>query len=143
VSLDLRFERLIAAPPERVFDAFTDPAGQREFYGTDAPGWVVDSRCDLCVGGEWSISFGPSRDELYHHRHVFEAIERPRRILLTTTETRLDGWTFETSIEFRFEPRDGGTLMTMVQAGFPDEVLRDEHTRGLPNAFDRLERMLD
>lgn len=143
MSLDLRFERLIAAPPERVFDAFTDPAGQREFYGTDAPGWVVDSRCDLRVGGVWSVSFGPSRDELYRHRHVFEAIERPRRILLTTTETRLDGASFETSIEFRFEPRDGGTLMTMVQAGFPDEVLRDEHTRGLPNAFDRFERMLD
>jgi uncharacterized protein YndB with AHSA1/START domain len=143
VSLDLRFERLIAAPPERVFDAFTDPAGQREFYGTDAPDWVVDSRCDLRVGGVWSVSFGPSRDELYRHRHVFEAIERPRRILLTTTETRLDGASFETSIEFRFEPRDGGTLMTMVQAGFADEVLRDEHTRGLPNAFDRFERMLD
>jgi uncharacterized protein YndB with AHSA1/START domain len=143
VSLDLRFERLIAAPPERVFDAFTDPAGQREFYGTDAPGWVVDSRCDLRVGGVWSISFGPSRGELYHHRHVFEAIDRPRRILLTTTETRLDGSSFETSIEFSFEPRDGGTLMTMVQAGFPDELLRDEHTRGLPNAFDRFERMLD
>jgi uncharacterized protein YndB with AHSA1/START domain len=143
VSLDLRFERLIAAPPERVFDTFTDPAGQREFYGTDAPGWVVDSLCDLRVGGVWSISFGPSRDALYHHRHVFEAIERPRRILLTTTETRLDGSSFETSIEFSFEPRDGGTLMTMVQAGFPDEVLRDEHTRGLPNAFDRFERMLD
>jgi uncharacterized protein YndB with AHSA1/START domain len=143
VSLDLRFERLIAAPPERVFDAFTDPAGQREFYGTDAPGWVVDSRCDLRVGGVWSIAFGPSRDELYHHRHVFEAIERPRLIQFTTTETRLDGSSFETSIEFRFEPRDGGTLMRMVQAGFPDEVLRDEHTRGLPNAFDRFERMLD
>ena len=59
MSLDLRFERLIAAPPERVFDAFTDPEGQREFYGTDAAGWVVDSRCDLRVGGVWSISFGP------------------------------------------------------------------------------------
>ena len=143
MSLDLRFERLIAASPERVFDAFTSPGGQREFYGTDEPGWVIDSRCDLRVGGVWSISFGPSRDELYRHRHLFEAIDRPRRILLTTTETRLDGASFETSIEFRFEPRDGGTLMTMVQAGFPDEVLRDEHTRGLPNAFDRFERMLD
>ena len=143
MSLGLRFERLIAAPLERVFDAFTDPAGQREFYGTDAPSWVVDSRCDLRVGGVWAIAFGPSRDELYHHRHVFEAIERPRRILLTTTETRLDGSSFETSIEFSFEPRDGGTLMTMVHAGFPTEELRDEHTRGLPNAFDRFERMLD
>ena len=29
--------------------------------------------------------------------------------------------------------------MTMVHAGFPTEELRDEHTRGLPNAFDRLD----
>ena len=81
MSHELKFERLIGAPPEQVFDAFTDPDGQREFYGTDAPGWIVDSRCELRVGGVWSISFGPSPDELYHHRHVFEAIERPRRLL--------------------------------------------------------------
>jgi uncharacterized protein YndB with AHSA1/START domain len=143
VTLELSYARLIAASPERVFDAFTSPAGQREFYGTDAPGWVVDSRCDLRVGGVWTVSFGASRDELYRHRHVFEAIERPRRILLTTTETRLDGSSFDTSLEFTFEPRDGGTLMRVVHAGFPTEELRDEHTRGVPNAFDRLERTLD
>ena len=143
MTLELRYERLIAAPAERVFDAFTSPAGQREFYGTDSPGWVVDSRCDLRVGGVWSISFGPSRDELYHHRHVFEAIDRPRRILLATTETRLDGSSLDTSMEFSFQPRDGGTLVSVVHAGFPTEELRDEHSRGLPNAFDRFERTLD
>ena len=143
MSLDLRFERLIAAAPERVFDAFTDPAGQREFYGQDAAGWIVDSRCDLRVGSVWSVSFGPSPDELYHHRHVFEVIDRPRRILIASTETRPDGSSFETTMEFTFEPRGGGTLMTMVHAGFPSEWLRDEHTVGVPNAFDRLERTLD
>jgi hypothetical protein len=35
------------------------------------------------------------------------------------------------------------TLMTMVQAGFPSEELRDEHTRGVPNAFNRLEQALE
>ena len=120
MSLDLRFERLIAARPERVFDAFTDPEGQREIYGRDAPGWVVESRCDRR-----------------------EAIARPRRILIASTETRRDGSSFQTTVEFTFEPRDGGTLMTMVQAGFPTEDLRDEHTVGLPNAFDRLARTLD
>ena len=142
MSLDLRFERLIAAAPERVFDAFTDPEGQLEFYGQDSAGWIVDSRCDLRVGGVWSVWFGPSRDELYHHRHVFEVIDRPRRILLATTETRPDGSSFETTMEFTFEPRGGGTLMTLVHAGFPSEWLRDEHTVGVPNAFDRLERTL-
>jgi uncharacterized protein YndB with AHSA1/START domain/dihydrofolate reductase len=143
MTLELRYERLIAASPERVFDAFTSPEGQREFYGTDEPGWVVDSRCDLRVGGIWSVSFGPSPGELYRHRHVFEAIERPRRLVLATTETRLDGSSFDTSMEFTFQPRDGGTLVSVVHAGFPTEELRDEHTRGVPNAFDRLERTLD
>jgi len=137
------FQRVIQARPERVFDAFTSPEGQREFYGQDAPGWIVDSRCDLRVGGVWSISFGPSPSEIYHHRHVFEQIDRPRRILMTTTETRLDGSSFVTSTEFTFEARGEATLMTLVQAGFPTQALRDEHTLGLPNAFARLERTIE
>ena len=32
--------------------------------------------------------------------------------------------------------------MTMIQTGFPIAELRDEHARGVPNAFDRLERVI-
>jgi uncharacterized protein YndB with AHSA1/START domain len=138
--VSLRFERLIRATPDQVFDAFTSPEGQREFYGNDAPGWIVESRCDLRVGGAWTIAFGPSRDELYRHHHVFEEIDRPRRIGLTTTETRLDGSSFVTSTEFTFEARGAATVMTMRQDGFPTRALRDEHLVGLPNAFARLAR---
>jgi uncharacterized protein YndB with AHSA1/START domain len=140
---ELEFERLIAAPAEVVFDAFTSPAGQREFYGKDDPGWIVESECDLRPGGTWSISFGPSPRELYRHEHVFEEIDRPRRLRLRTTEFRLDGSSFETATTFAFEPRDAGTtLMTMTQTGFPSEALRDEHTIGLPHAFARLVRVV-
>lgn len=129
MSLDLRFERLISAAPERVFDAFTDPAGQREFYGQDAAGWIVDSSCDLQIGGVWSVWFGPSRDELYHHHHVFEVIDRPCRILMTSTETRLDGSSFETTLEFTFEARDGATLMTWSRPGSPARGSATAHRR--------------
>jgi uncharacterized protein YndB with AHSA1/START domain len=142
VSRELRYERLVQASPARVFDLFTSRAGQREFYGNDVPGWVVDSRCELRVGGAWEIDFGPSPGELYRHRHVFEAIERPRRLLLATTETRPDGSRFAFSTEFTFAPRDGATLMTMLQWGFPSDELRDEHGLGVPHAFERLERAL-
>ena len=143
MNRELRYERLVAARPEQVFDAFTSPEGQREFYGKDEPGWVVDSRCELRVGGAWEIAFGPSPGELYRHRHVFEAIEHPRRLLLATTETRPDGSRFAFSTEFTFAPRDRATLMTMVQSGFPSDELRDEHGRGLPHAFDRLAGALE
>lgn len=143
MSRELHYERLIQGSPPRVFDLFTSPAGQREFYGNDAPGWVVDSRCQLRVGGAWEIAFGPSPGELYRHLHVFEAIERPRHLLLATTETRPDGSGLAFSTEVTFALRDGATLMTMVQSGFPSDELRDEHGLGVPHAFDRLERALE
>ena len=92
--------------------------------------------------GEIESPVGPSPGELYRHLHIFEAIERPRRLLLATTESRPDSSTLAFSTEFTFAPRDGATVMTMVQWGFPSEQLRDEHGRGLPHAFDRLERAL-
>jgi uncharacterized protein YndB with AHSA1/START domain len=143
MSLDVEVARLIDATPEEVFDAFTGPEGQDAFYGQDDPGWIVRSGCDLRVGGVWTMEFGPSPRQLYRHRHVFEVIERPRRLLLASTETRLDGSSFHTKLEFTFEARDGKTLMTMTQRGFPTAELREEHERGVPNALARLERLIE
>jgi uncharacterized protein YndB with AHSA1/START domain len=140
MSYDGRFERVIDAPLQTVFDAFTDPEGQLAFYGKDDPGWVVRSDCDLRVGGIWTVEFGPSEGHLYRHRHVFLRIDRPRRVDLRTTETRPDGTSFDIELEFTFEEQDGKTVMVMVQRGFPTRELRDEHQVGLPNAIARLER---
>jgi Activator of Hsp90 ATPase homolog 1-like protein len=69
-------------------------------------------------------------------------IERPRRLLVDTTETRGDGSTLEFETEFIFEEHDGKTPMTMVQRGLPTAELREEHRVGLPNAFARLEQAI-
>ena len=142
MSLDVEVARLIDATPKEVFDAFTTSEGQDAFYGQDDPGWIVRSECDLRVGGVWTVDFGPSPRELYRHRHVFEAIERPHRLLLTCTETRLDGTTLLISVELTFEARGEKTLMTMTQRGIPTARLREEHARGVPNAIARLERVV-
>jgi uncharacterized protein YndB with AHSA1/START domain len=142
MSDDVRFAREIDAAPEKVFDAFSQPAGQEAFYETDDPGWIVESECDFRVGGAWTVAFGPSRSELYRHEHVFRVIERPRRLLVDTTERRGDGSTLEFETEFIFEGRDGKTLMTMIQRGLPTAELREEHRVGLPNAFARLEQAM-
>jgi uncharacterized protein YndB with AHSA1/START domain len=139
---ELRVERVIDAPPEVVFDAFTSADGQLAFYGQDDPGWIVESVCDLRVGGVWTVTFGPSRRRLYRHRHVFELIDRPRRLVLATTESRPDAPSLEIRIEFSSEAQDGRTLMTVIQTGFPTTELRDEHARGAPTAFARLERVI-
>jgi nitroimidazol reductase NimA-like FMN-containing flavoprotein (pyridoxamine 5'-phosphate oxidase superfamily) len=87
----------------------------------------------------WTVAFGPSPSELYRHEHVFRVIDRPRRLVVATIETRLDTTTLATESEITFEPRDGKTLVTIVQRGLPTADLRDEHASGLPNAVARLE----
>ena len=140
MSEDVTFARVIDASRETVFDAFTGQDGQEAFYGE--PGWIVASECDLRVGGVWTVTFGPSRDEFYRHDHVFRVIDRPNRLVLDTTESRPDGTTLVYETEFIFEARDGNTLMTMIQRGLPTAQLRDEHRAGVPPAFARLEHAI-
>jgi uncharacterized protein YndB with AHSA1/START domain len=140
MSQDVPFARVIDAAPEAVFDAFTGADGQEAFYSEK--GWIVESECDLRVGGVWTVTFGPSRDELYRHDHVFRVIDRPSHLLLDTTESRPDGSIVEYETEFIFEERDGKTLMTMIQRGLPTAELRDEHRAGVPDAFTRLEQAI-
>jgi uncharacterized protein YndB with AHSA1/START domain len=142
MSHDVRYTRAIDAAPEEVFDALTREGGQKAFYATDDPGWIVESESELRVGGSWTVAFGPSPGKLARHTHVFRVIDRPHRLVLDTTEGRLDGSILEFETEFIFEPRDGMTLMTMIQRGLPTAELREEHRVGLPNAFDRLARAI-
>jgi uncharacterized protein YndB with AHSA1/START domain len=75
VSPDVRLQRWFDAPPEVVFDAYTDPEAQRALRA-GGPDEVVESECDLHVGGEWIIRFGPSSAP-YIERNIFHAVERP------------------------------------------------------------------
>jgi uncharacterized protein YndB with AHSA1/START domain len=136
-----RYERVIAASPEAVFDAFTSEPGQRAFYGRDEPGWSVETACDLRVGGVWAVTFG-TPGATYGHRHVFSAVERPHRLAFVTTETGPDGPPFDFDVEITFAARDGGCAMTMRQSGFTTAAERDRHGAGVPNAVDRLERLI-
>jgi uncharacterized protein YndB with AHSA1/START domain len=141
MSEDVTFARVIDAPPEAVFAAFTGQDGQAAFYRE--PGWIVESECDLRVGGVWAVTFGPSRDELYRHEHVFRVIDRPDRLLLDTRENRPDGGVRRYETEVIFEERDGKTLMTMIHRGLPTAELREEHRAGVPGAFTRLEQVIE
>jgi uncharacterized protein YndB with AHSA1/START domain len=136
---DLRLERVFDASPEDVFDAFTDPDAQRELYG-DEPDWVVESECDLRVGGHWSISFGPPGREPARETNVFRIIDRPWRLAYASTMKMPDGTSIDTEMEVTFADENGKTRMTILQSGFPTAELRDGFGDGWASILDGLER---
>jgi uncharacterized protein YndB with AHSA1/START domain len=140
VSYDLRLERVLDAPPEVVFDAFVDPVAQHDLYA-DAPDWVVESECELRVGGLWTIAFGPPGRKPARETNVFEEIERPRRLVYRSTMALPSGSTFDTRMHVTFEPVGGKTRMTIVQRGFPTADVRDEFSSGWGSILDALGRV--
>ena len=141
MSHDLRLERMFDATPEEVFDAFTDPEAQKEWY-QDNEGWVVTAVCDLRPGGRWDVAFGPAGADPYRETSVFMEVDRPRRLAYRSTFSTPDGSSFDTELVVTFEERAGKTLLTIVQTGFPTAKDRDDHQGGWPGFIDRLERVV-
>jgi uncharacterized protein YndB with AHSA1/START domain len=141
MSHDLRLERVYRAPPELVFDAFTDPDAQKELYA-DAPDWIVAAACDLRVGGRWTVTFGPPGATPARETNVFQVVDRPRRLVYASTMTMPDGSTIDTGMEVTFQPEDGGTRLTIIQRGFPIARLRDEFEGGWASILDGLGRVV-
>ena len=139
---DLRLERLIDATPEEVFDAFTDPEAQREWYMEDPAGVVLIDENEVREGRTQNIAFGTSTGELYREINVFSEVAPPHRLAYTSTFVFPDGNSFETAVVVTFEPQDGKTLFTVVQTGYPDEETRDGHLSGWPNFIDRLAQVV-
>lgn len=127
-TYSLRLERFLPATPDEVFDAYTDAEQQKIWFTIlDAEPGVVDIDVDLRVGGKQTAVWGPNRDHLYTEVNVFEVIDRPHRLVTSSTGTapEMPGLEMQTRIEVTFEAKDGGTLMTVEQSGFPTEDLRD------------------
>ena len=138
--ISLTMTRVIPATPDEVFDAYTDAEKQKVWFTllSDEPG-IVEIETDLRVGGVQTATWGPNRDELITEEQTFEVIDRPHRLVTTSRGSDPSGSTMETTIEVTFEEAPGGTLMTVVQSGFPSVEMRDFFsTYVMVGAFDRI-----
>jgi uncharacterized protein YndB with AHSA1/START domain len=125
--LELRIARVLPATPEEVFDAYTDAEKQKIWFSIldERPG-IVEIDVDLRVGGTQTAVWGPNADTLFRETQTFLEIDRPHRLVTSSTGSSPDGMTMTTRIEITFEPQgDDSTLMSIVQSGFPVPEIRD------------------
>jgi uncharacterized protein YndB with AHSA1/START domain len=137
----LRLERLIAAPPERLFDLWTRPEQLVKWWGPD--GYEVP-RCelDLRPGGRWRTTMHPPDGKPRTVSGVYRVIDRPHRLVFTWAWDQDDGaHGHETEVTVTFEAAPGGTRLMLVQQTFETTEVRNNHNRGWSAAFDRLARV--
>jgi uncharacterized protein YndB with AHSA1/START domain len=93
---------LIRRPPAEVFAAFVDPAITTRFWFTTSSGPLAPG---ATVRWEWEM-YGVADTVLV------KELEEPERFVLKTGGG--DGLT----VEFRFRPREEGTVVTITESGF-------------------------
>lgn len=141
MSFDVRIERLLDTTPEIAFDRWVDPACMSRWYAPQ-DGWEAEAASDVREGGEWRAAFGPAGGERWSEHGVYLEVDRPNRLVYTSVFTFPDGRSFETQVTVTFEARDGKTLLTLLDAGFPSEEMRDAHQNGWPGFLDAYEKVL-
>ncbi|WP_227497171.1 SRPBCC family protein [Planctomonas psychrotolerans] len=143
-AIAMRMTRLLPASPDEVFDAYTDAEKQKIWFTIlDTEPSVVEIEVDLRVGGTQTAVWGPDRDSLFRETQVFRMIDRPHRLVTTSTGSDPSGATMVTEVDITFEEADGGTLVTVVQSGFPTVEMRDFFaSMAWVGAFDRIEAFL-
>ncbi len=114
--------RVINAPPEVVFNAFTEVRHLARWWGPD--GFTTTTRSfDFRVGGVWDfVMHGPDATD-YQEWITWREIVPPARIALLHGESRDDPNAFESVLTFA---PDGAATWIEMHTLFPTKELRDE-----------------
>ena len=119
---EIVISRVIGAPRELVFEAFTEVRHLSRWWGPE--GFTTTTRAfEFGVGGVWDfVMHGPDGTD-YQEWITWTEIAPPARIAMLHGEARDDPNAFESVLTF--EPVDGGTRVVM-RTVFPTKALRDE-----------------
>jgi uncharacterized protein YndB with AHSA1/START domain len=138
----LTIRRDFVAPPERVFDAWLDPAQARHFLFATPDGEMLTCEIDARVGGRGLIVERREGGDA-HHRIRFEVIDRPARLVfLFAADPAEEGeWT---RVSVAIAATSGGCALTLTHEMDPAWAAYEAQTRkGWTMILESLGRILE
>ena len=139
-SLEIR--RLIKAPRDRVYAAWTDPAQLKQWFGPEGV-QTHELIADARVGGEFRWDLTNSDGEKMTMRGEYRDLQPNRKVVFTWKWDDDENWENHTSVvTVELEEAGGGTELRLRHEQLPNEESRDGHNRGWNSALDKLEKFL-
>ena len=133
-------EGRIDAPPERVFDAWLDPASVRHWLFATPDGEMERVDIDPRVGGRFQIDERRG-GELAEHFGEYLEIDRPHRLVFSFAAVRDSG---HTKVTVTIVADGDGSLLTLVHEMDPQWAEYADRTRqGWTMILDSLARTID
>ena len=135
-NIQLTLYRVIDAPTELVYAAWTDPAMLRRWL---APGKakVVRAVAEVAVGGTFLVEMLTPDGKRWLTRGSYKEVVPNRRLVHTW---RWEGSDIETLVTVEFEPDSvDRTRLTLTHSRFAADETRDEHKYGWTGCLEKLE----
>jgi uncharacterized protein YndB with AHSA1/START domain len=138
----LEVKRVINAPRDRVYAAWTDPAQLRQWFGPEnvqTHNLVADTR----VGGkfQWDL-INPEGEEMTVAGEYRE-LQPGRKVVFTWQWQDDEDWERRESIvTVEFSDCDGGTEVRLIHEQLPSEESRDRHSEGWTSLLKKLEKFV-
>ena len=132
--------RRYAAPPERVWQAWTDPQALSQWFGPGEERCVTQAQLDVRAGGHYTIAFRTPDGEEHRVGGVYEEVSPPRLLSFTWAwHSTPDRVSF---VHIELTPEGGGTRMSFRHDRFFDPTARDNHARGWATTLAKLDLLL-
>ena len=139
----LEIKRIINAPRERVYHAWTDPEQLKEWWGPEG----VRTRnftADVKIGGKYRWDLLNEEGEEMSVFGEYLELTPGRRITFTWKWDDDENWkTHDSIVTIELSDRDGGTEVRLVHEKLPSAASRDRHHEGWNSVLERLEKFFN
>ena len=135
----LTLKRRLNVPPQKVFEAWTQPQQMIRWWGMGSPRPPI-AETDVRVGGRFRVQFWGQNGEHHSVSGVYKEVEANRKLVFSwawqSTPER------ESQVTIDVKPDGQGSLLTLTHEQFFDQKACDDHRRGWTAALDQLEAAL-
>ena len=139
-SNSLQLEHHFLHPPSKVWQAWTDPAVVKMWFGSDPNGIVLDATLDVRVNGSFRVKFSNSDGTEYIAKGIYKNVETNRKLSFTW------GWedrpSIIESISLEFKGETQGTVMSFTHHDI-DKDTAHNYAEGWRSTFKKLEKVLN
>ena len=134
-ALKLQITRVLSAPVDRVFAAWTDAQALRQFITPGNPGHA-DVECDVRVGGKFRIDMLGKDGKIFKHNGEYLEVVPPKRLKFTWISAATNQ--LPTVVTIDFKSLGDKTEITLVHDGLDSVKNVEGHTKGWTEILEQL-----
>jgi len=141
-NISLEITRVIKAPRDRVYAAWTDPAQLKEWFGPEGAR-TRSITADVRVGGKYRWNLVTQDGEEWAAFGEYRELVQEKKIVFTWQWEDDEAWENRTSlVTIELFDCHGGTELRLRHEQLPSEESRDRHNEGWKSLLDRLEQFV-